>query len=143
MTAALMTPISINQALGPRFFAEQDRLRGGPAPELCAPSYRARIGGNPVMDRVGHEYFATSFYGAFDGLHHTVDDVVADESHVVVRFTIRGTQTGPFFGIPNTGKAIEVGAIAILRVESGLVTKLDAIFDEAGMLRQLGVLPSG
>lgn len=141
MTAALLSPISTNQALGPRFFAEQDRLRGGPAPQLCAPSYSARIGGS-VMDRAGHEYFATSFYAAFEGLHHVVEDVVADEKSVVVRFTIRGTQTAPFFGIPSTGKAIEVGAIAILQIESGLVTKLDAVFDEAGMLRQLGVLPS-
>ena len=141
MTAALPSPISVNQALGPRFFAEQDRLRGGPAPELCAQSYSARIGSS-VMDRAGHEYFATSFYAAFDGLHHVVDDVVADDTRVVVRFTIRGTQTRPFFGIPATGKSIDVGAIAILQVESGLVTKLDAVFDEAGMLRQIGVLPS-
>ena len=32
-----------NRALGRRFFAEQDRRRGGPAPELCAPDVEGYI----------------------------------------------------------------------------------------------------
>lgn len=134
---------SSNQAIGSRFFAEQDRLRGGPAAELCTQSYRARIGSYPTMDRAGHEGFAKAFYAAFEGLHHVVEDVVADDSSVAVRLSIHGTHTGAFFGIPATGKSIDVGLIAILQIESSQVSSLDAEFDEAGMLRQLGVLPSG
>ncbi len=129
-----------NQELGSHFFAEQDRLRGGPATDLCAGGYRARIGSYPEMDRAGHEGFAMAFYSAFPDMRHVIDDVVSDNSRVVVRFTIRGSQTGAFFGMPATGKAVSVGGIAILRVESGQVVALDAVFDEAGLLRQLGVL---
>jgi predicted ester cyclase len=42
-------------------------------------------------------------------------------------------------GLPATGRTIAVPAIAILRVVDGKVTELHAVFDQAGMMRQLGV----
>jgi steroid delta-isomerase-like uncharacterized protein len=135
--------LEANRAMGRRFFAEQDRLRGGPAPALCAPDYVAQLGGNPPMDRSGHEGFSLGFYGAFPDMHHDVEQVIAEENAVMVRFVLRGTQTGPFFGIPATGRSVAVPAHVLLRVRDGKVAELLGIFDEAGMLRQLGVLPAG
>ena len=128
--------------LGRRFFAEQDRLRGGPAPELCAPEYRATIGGNPPMPREGHEAFAVAFYAAFPDMRHTVEDVFATDDKVAVRFVLRGTHTGSFYGIPATGRSVTVAAHVLMHVSDGKVTRLAGIFDEAGMLRQLGILPA-
>ena len=129
-----------NAILGRRFFEEQDRLRGGPAPALCAPEYVALIGGNPPMPREGHEAFAQAFYGAFSDIHHTIEDVFATDERVAVRFTLRGTHDGPFFGIPPTGRAVTVTANVQMQVANGKVTRLLGIFDEAGLLRQLGAL---
>ncbi len=137
-----MARVESNRALGRRFFAEQDRLLGGPAPELCAPQYKARMGGNPPMDRAGHEQFAKAFYGAFPTMRHQVELVVADEDTVAVRFKLQGKHEAPFFGIPASGKDVTTMANVIMRVSDGKVTELFGIFDEAGMLRQLGVLPS-
>ena len=131
-----------NAALGRLFFAEQDRLRGGPAEELCAPQYTAYLGGNPPMNLAGHQQFAAMFYAAFPDLNHTVEDTVATAEKVVVRFTLRGTQTGAFMNIPATGKPITVTAIAVLQVQEGKVVELRGIFDQVGMLQQLGVLPA-
>ncbi len=125
--------------LGPRFFAEQDRLQGGPAAELCAPGYTAQIGANPPMPLEEHQQFATMFYTAFSGLHHVIEDTVADREKVAVRFTLHGTHAGDFMGLPATGRTIAVPAIAILRVVDGKVTRLNAVFDQAGMMGQLGV----
>lgn len=125
------------KALGPLFFAEQDRLRGGPADELCAPDYTAQIGSNPPMPLAGHQQFAAMFYAAFPDIHHVVEDTIADEEKVAVRFTLHGTHTGDFMGLPATGRTVAVAAIAILRVASGKVTELRAVFDQAGMMRQL------
>ena len=127
--------------LGRQFFEEQDRRRGGPAPALCAPGYTASLGGNPPMPRERHEAFARGFYAAFPDMHHTIEDVFATGDQVAVRFVIRGTHTGSFFGIPATGRPITVVANVLMQVSDGMVTKLAGVFDEAGMLRQLGVLP--
>jgi SnoaL-like polyketide cyclase len=129
-----------NQELGERFFAEQDRLKGGPAEALCAAGYQAFLGGNPPVERGGHEGFARAFYAAFDGIHHTIEEVFATDDRVGVRFVLKGTHTGSFFGIPATGKPVTIVANVLLHVANGKVTKLFGIFDEAGLLRQIGVL---
>lgn len=132
-----------NGNLGRKFFQEQDRLEGGPAPELCAPSYVAHLGGNPPTNREGHEGFAKAFYAAFSGMKHQIERVIADDDAVAVRFVLRGRHTGSFFGIPASGKDVTIVANALLQVRDGRVTELQGIFDEAGLLRQIGVLPSG
>ncbi len=53
MTGISTSSIAVNQDLGQRFFTGQDRLRG-PAPELCAPEYRAFLGGTLPVHRAGH-----------------------------------------------------------------------------------------
>ena len=58
----------------------------------------------------------------------------------MVRFTLRGSHTGDFMGIPATGKSIEVSAIAILAFVNGKVAQLNAQFDQLGMMQQLGVI---
>jgi predicted ester cyclase len=133
--------IEVNETLGRRFFEEQDRLRGGPAENLCAPEYTAVLGGNPPVDRAGHEYFAKSFYSAFDGIHHAIEDVFATADRIAVRFVLRGIHTGSFFGIAATGRPVVIAANVLMHVADGKITKLFGIFDEAGMLRQMGVLP--
>ena len=132
--------IEANRALGRRFFEEQDRLRGGPAEALCAPGYRAEIGGNPAMDRAGHEGFARAFSAGFDGIRHDIEEVFATEDRAAVRFVLRGRHTGSFFGIPATQQSIAVAGHVIVHIAGGQVTKLLGIFDEAGLLRQLGAL---
>lgn len=141
-TTAPAGAIEANCALGRRFFEEQDRLRGGPAEALCGPEYRAHLGGGPAMPREGHEGFARAFYAAFPDMHHEIAEVFATGDRVLVRFVLHGTNTGPFFGMPATGRAVTVPAHIVLHVADGKVTALFGIFDEAGLLRQLGVLPS-
>jgi len=130
-----------NREIGRKFFEEQDRLRGGPAPDLCAPSYVARIGSNPPMTFADHQGFASAFYAGFPDLEHAIEDIVATDSAVVVRFILKGTHRGDFMGIPATQKPIEVEAIAIFKVTAGRITELRGQFDQMGMMRQLGVIP--
>ena len=94
------------------------------------------------MSLAGHQQFAKMFYSAFPDLSHTIDETASQEDKVVVRFTLRGTQTGHFMGIPATGKSIVVPTIAILDVSGEKVTALRAIFDQMGMMQPLGVLPT-
>jgi steroid delta-isomerase-like uncharacterized protein len=140
MTAAT-SPTASNRALGLQFFAEQDRLRGGPAEALCDAAYTAHLGGNPPMNRIEHEQFALAFYAGFPDIRHAIEDVFATEDRVAVRFVLHGTHAGAFFGIPPTGRRVSIAANVLMHVADGRVTKLSGVFDEAGLLRQLGVLP--
>jgi predicted ester cyclase len=125
-----------------QFFHGQDRLGGIIPPELCAPSYRAEIVGFPGMDAAAHGEFGKAWYAAFPDIKHVIDEARPTDAGIVVRFTANGTHTGAFMGIPPTQRQISVPAFVILTVENGKVTRLRAMFDQIGLMRQLGVLPT-
>ena len=87
-----------NKAIGALFFAEQDRLRGGPAEALCAADYTAYLSGNPPTNLTGHQQFASAFYAGFPDIYHTVEDSIGEGDEVAVRFTLRGTIRATLWG---------------------------------------------
>lgn len=58
------------KATAVKFFEEQDRLRGGPADELCGDGHIAYIASLSPMDLEGHKQFAAAFYAGFPDLKH-------------------------------------------------------------------------
>jgi steroid delta-isomerase-like uncharacterized protein len=119
------------------FFADQDRLHGGPSPELCADGYTATLGSLPPMDLAGHSDFAGAFYSAFGDLEHRVEDVIAENGRVAARVTIAGTHTGQFMDLPATGARVAVPAIVFLTIQEGKVAELHGQFDSAAFRDQL------
>jgi steroid delta-isomerase-like uncharacterized protein len=78
----------------------------------------------------------------FPDLRLTTQELLADGDQVVARFTMSGTNTGDYRGLPApTQQHFESEAIAILRVADGRVTELRGTADRLGMLTQLGILP--
>jgi steroid delta-isomerase-like uncharacterized protein len=72
----------------------------------------------------------------------TVEDLVADDHRVVVRWINEGTHVGEFAGIPATGRAFKIGGIDVYGVEDGVLTEHWHQLDQLSMLTQLGVLPA-
>jgi steroid delta-isomerase-like uncharacterized protein len=110
--------------------------------ELSAPGYTAHIAGFPPMDLAGHAELAKAFYGAFPDLTQTIDDAVADEEKAVLRFTVTGTHQGELMGMPPTGKQIKISGMAMFQIVGGKVKELHEIFDQMGMMHQIGAIPS-
>lgn len=130
-----------NEQLARAFFAAQDRLRGGPDGTLCTEDYRAELGGDSPIPREAHEGFAQAFYAGIPDLRHEILQVFATEKDAAVRFVLHGTHTGTLFGIPATGRTVRIMTNALLGIRRGRIALLRGVFDEAGMLRQIGVLP--
>jgi steroid delta-isomerase-like uncharacterized protein len=83
------------------------------------------------------------FANAFPDLSCTVEDQVAEGDEVVSRWTLRGTHQGEFFGVPASGKRVEMSGIQIDRFdeESGKIVEEWAEFDLLGAMRQMGAIP--
>jgi steroid delta-isomerase-like uncharacterized protein len=83
------------------------------------------------------------FANAFPDLSCTVEDQVAEGDEVVSRWTLRGTHQGEFFGVPASGKRVEMSGIQIDRFdeESGKIVEEWAEFDLLGAMRQIGAIP--
>lgn len=74
----------------------------------------------------------------FPDFSMTVEDEVAEGSKVVHRTTFRGTHSGPFYGLPPTGKQIEEPHVHIFRFEDGLVAEHWGIRHELPTVLHLG-----
>lgn len=67
-----------------------------------------------------------------------IERVIADGDRVGLLFRVTATHTGGFFGIPPTGKRIDVHEIALLRLVNGRMVEGWFMMDEAELLRQMG-----
>ena len=72
----------------------------------------------PPGQQVGSDFLAQFRFG-FPDLRSHEDALLGDGDLVVLRWTITGTHTGPFFGVAATGRKIEVSGMDILRVADG------------------------
>ena len=108
--------------------------------QIFAPEWKAHA----AQGDIGYEGYVNMTLGlliAFPDLSFTIDDIVAEEDKVAVRYVMRGTQSGPFQGIPATGKKIAVSGVSIGRVSGGKFVEGWAYTDSLGMMQQLGVGP--
>jgi predicted ester cyclase len=92
--------------------------------------------------RAGWNLYRKLFHAAFPDGRWEIADIIAQDNLVVARALFSGTHLGEFFGIPATGRRVEVGSMYICRVENGKIMERWANSDELGMLRQLGAIPA-
>ena len=90
----------------------------------------------------GSKQFVTAYRNAFPDVHFTIDDQIAEGDKVVTRWTAQGTHQGELAGLPATGKSSTVSGIVVDRLVNGKIAESWSIFDEFGMMQQLGVIPT-
>jgi steroid delta-isomerase-like uncharacterized protein len=92
----------------------------------------------------GHEGIRAmleNYWKAFPDLEFTVTDTVVHDSRLAIVWMAEGTHQGPILNIPPTGHRVAVRGVSIVDVEDGLVVRGQYIWDLAGMLRHMGLLP--
>jgi predicted ester cyclase len=115
------------------------------ADEIVAPNHSnsgpAALPGMPNGPE-GGKMLVTVYRTAFPDIHFTVEEQIAEGDMVVTRWTATGTQKGELAGIPPTGKSGTVTGINRDRFANGMIAETWAIFDQFGLMQQLGVIPS-
>ena len=110
--------------------------------ELCASDFVNHDPANPaVRDLEGLKESWRMLGSAFPDMQTTIDALLTDGDCVIKRFTVHGTQTGEFNGIPATGRPITFQGIDIHRLENGRIKEIWWGYDNLGVLQQLGVIP--
>jgi predicted ester cyclase len=91
----------------------------------------------------GMRLAAASFRQALPDWRSDLEQLIAEGDIVVERFTASGTHTGaPLMGVSATGTTITLAGINIFRVDGDRIVERWGRLDEAGLLRQLGLLAS-
>ena len=85
-------------------------------------------------------YYANYVTG-FSNREFTVKETFAQGNKLTKYWKFKGTHTGDFFGIPATGKKIDVEGCTIATIVNGKITEERDFFDNYEFLKQLGLLP--
>jgi steroid delta-isomerase-like uncharacterized protein len=80
-------------------------------------------------------------YQAFPDLYISADTIVIDHNQMVLAWTARGTQRGTLMNIPPTGRPVQVQGMTLFTIQDGHIARSHSVWDLAGMLRALGLLP--
>ena len=78
----------------------------------------------------------------FPDIRWTLEDMTAEEDNVAARFTMRGTHRGAFFGVPPTGRPIQLQAMNFYRFAGGKIVEERGQPDLLGLMQQIGAVPA-
>lgn len=71
----------------------------------------------------GIRHVVRNLHGAHPDLLITIDDLIGEGDRVAARWTLRGTQTGPLFGMPPSGERVENSTLVVFRFADGKVVE--------------------
>lgn len=91
--------------------------------------------------REGFKELVRFWRNAFPDIHEDALDLIADGEKVASRFRLRGTHRGDFYGIPGTGRKVDILGAEVFRIQNGKVTEYIYHEDTLGLFFQLGVMP--
>ena len=78
---------------------------------------------------------------AFPDIQYKVKDMACDGDILAVRASFTGTMTGPFRGMPPTGKKVSMPEALFYRYEGDKIVEEWQFLNETAMLLQLGIAP--
>ncbi|HWQ13186.1 MAG TPA: ester cyclase [Roseiflexaceae bacterium] len=82
------------------------------------------------------------FDAAFPGHRVTVHRYIAEGDCVAVHHIHYARHAGDFMGLPPSGRELVVPGLELYRLSEGRIVEFWRHDDDAGMLRQLGLLPA-
>jgi steroid delta-isomerase-like uncharacterized protein len=114
------------------------------ADEIISPDY---IYHGPLGEFKGVEGFkqmVAMARKALPDIHYTIDEMVAEDETVTVRYTMTGTFKGELMGIPPTGKSITQTQAFFYHFKNGKELEALPFSDMLSFYQQLGIpIPPG
>lgn len=96
---------------------------------------------SPLRGRAAMRTMLKNYWRAFPDLKFKVISTLVEGSRIAILWIGEGTHQGTIMNIPPTGHKVEVRGVSIIDVVDGLVVRGQYIWDMAGMLRHMGLLP--
>jgi steroid delta-isomerase-like uncharacterized protein len=110
--------------------------------EILDPDAVIYLSGMPgPLNREAFKQTGLAFHAAFPDHRSVIEDQIAEGDKVVTRSTFFGTHHNELQGIPPTGKHVTFTQVNIHRVANGKIVEAWAMFDQFGLMQQLGVIP--
>jgi predicted ester cyclase len=127
-----------------RFYNEVITSQDGQAVrEVIAPDITVH---DPIMGELHgidafHQLIGV-FQLGFPQQSATVEALVAEDDLVSALHTHQALNSGSFMGMPPTGREVRIRGLELFRIRDGKIVELWRHDDDAGLMRQLGLIPA-
>ena len=114
------------------------------AEELVHPEAVFYVPGYPesLKGPEGYLIIIGMMRSGFPDIQWTIEDMVAEDNKVAVRYTMRGTHKGTFIGVPATYKSIVVQSMAFYQLSNDQFVEEHGLPDMLGLMQQIGAMPA-
>jgi predicted ester cyclase len=134
--------MDVNKTIARRFVDEVFGGRHESVAELVAPDFVGHSWGPQPVDRAGLDAAIDRVGAGLSDHSMQIDDLIAEGDRVAVRLRSHARHTGPFMGMPATGREYTITETHVLRIRDGQVVEHWRDADMLGLMQQLGMLPT-
>jgi hypothetical protein len=92
---------------------------------------------------VGLENFKAyyqNFLTGFSNIEFTMVDVFGQGDKIVKHWNFKGTHSGDFFGVPATGKSVNIDGTTLVKMKDGKIAEEQDFMDNMAFMQQLGLV---
>lgn len=93
--------------------------------------------GKTVQGREAMKNTYNNVFNAFPDIHIQAENIVEEDSCVVIEWRFSGTMKGPFAGHRPTNKSFDMHGCEIFQITNGIIVKQHGYWDKATMFEQL------
>jgi steroid delta-isomerase-like uncharacterized protein len=109
--------------------------------ELVAPDLVLHFNSfpDPIVGLEANKAFSKELFEGFPTIKNTIETVVAEGDTVIYRSTLEGKQTGPFLGMPATGKKAKMNDFTMVKIKDGKIQEQWYETNLLSLMQQLGL----
>ncbi len=104
---------------------------------IFTDDYVGHVNAHDIVGAENAKGFIGGFIQGIPDAFYDVNEIFESEDKVISRWTCTGTQTGEFYGMPPTGKSIDVKGITIFKISEGKIAELWNCWDQYTLVEQL------
>lgn len=111
--------------------------------DLCAAEvvgHGQTLDGSDIVGPAHFKQFWHVFRAAFTSVHVEIHRTIEEGEMVLAHWTITMTHTGPFLGVPGSGKQITAKGMSMQRIVGGKIVEGWDNWDQLGVMTQMGAV---
>ena len=114
------------------------------AQQLISPAAKFHVPfqADPLQGPKGYLTIIGMMRSSFPDIQWSIEEMITENDRVAIRFTMKGTHKGIFFGVPATEKPIAVTAINFYRLSNNQIIEEVGQPDLLALLTQIGAVPA-
>ena len=96
--------------------------------------------GGDIIGLENFKNYYNNYLTGFSNAEFTIVDIFGQGDKMVKHWNFKGTHDGDFFGVPATGKSVDISGTTLIKMKDGKIAAEQDYMDFLGFYTQLGLL---